>query len=76
MKNDETIVSISYELKLDEINLSTVTKENFTEYYLDKFAIRDNKETKFREEINHKWNDISFAIETISKSEKIFVNFY
>ena len=29
MKNDETIVSISYELKLDEINLSTVTKENF-----------------------------------------------
>lgn len=58
----------------EDLKNKPVTKENFTEYYLDKFAIRDNKETKFREEINHKWNDISFAIETISKSEKIFID--
>ncbi len=58
----------------EDLKNKPVTKENFTEYYLDKFAIRDNQETKFIEEINHKWNDISFAIETISKSEKIFID--
>ncbi|MBE6221259.1 MAG: DUF262 domain-containing protein [Rikenellaceae bacterium] len=58
----------------EDLKNKPVTKENFTEYYLDKFAIRDNQETKFREEINHKWNDIYFAIETISKSEKIFID--
>ena len=58
----------------EDLKNKPVTKENFTEYYLDKFAIRDNQETKFTEEINHKWNDISFAIETISKSEKIFID--
>ncbi|MBR6613643.1 MAG: D-alanyl-D-alanine carboxypeptidase [Clostridia bacterium] len=31
LKNDETITTIAYELKLDETNLSTVTKETFKE---------------------------------------------
>ena len=58
----------------EDLKSKTLTKDIFTDYYLDKFAILDNKETKFKEEVDHKWNDIEHAIETISKSEKVFID--
>lgn len=51
-----------------------LTQEFFTQYYLDKFAILDNKEDRFKEEVDHKWDDIVKSIDTISKSEKIFID--
>lgn len=57
-----------------ELASSPLTQETFTQYYLDKFAVYDNKEVKFKEDVDHKWEDIVFAIEAISKSEKIFID--
>ena len=58
----------------DDLKNKPVTQENFTEYYLDKFAILDKKEVKFKEVVDQRWRDIVFAIETISKSEKVFID--
>ena len=51
-----------------------LTIDFFTQYYLDKFAPYDNKESKFKEEVEHRWNSIVKSIETIAKSEKVFVD--
>ncbi len=51
-----------------------LTQEFFVQYYLDRFVIKDNKENKFKEEVDHKWNDLVKAIATITKSEKVFVD--
>ena len=51
-----------------------LTQEYFVQYYLDKFVINDNKENKFKEDVDHKWNDLVKAIEAIAKSEKVFVD--
>lgn len=58
----------------DDLKNRPITQEAFTEYYLDKFAILDNKEAKFKETVDQKWRDIIFAIETIAKSEKVFID--
>ena len=58
----------------EELNSKPITKESFVEYYLDKFAVRDNLEAKFKEDVDHKWNDLVFAVETILKSEKVFID--
>lgn len=58
----------------EEIKSLSLTQDRFTDYYLEKFAVLDNKETKFKEEVDHRWDDIVFAIETISKSEKVFID--
>lgn len=52
----------------------TLTQEYFVQYYLDKFVIIDNKEDKFKEDVDHKWDDLVKAIATIAKSEKVFVD--
>ena len=50
-----------------------LTQDFFTQYYLESFSLLDdNKEKKFKEEVDHNWADISKAIETIEKSEKVF----
>jgi hypothetical protein len=49
-----------------------LTQELFTQYYIDTFTILDNKEKKFKEDIDHNWDDIVKSIETIAKSEKVF----
>lgn len=51
-----------------------LTKEFFTQYYLDKFAPYDKKEAKFRDEVEHRWDAIIKSVETIAKSEKVFVD--
>lgn len=56
-----------------ERNSQPLTQDFFIQYYLDKFVIQENKEEKFKEDVDHKWNDLSKAIETIAKSEKIFI---
>ena len=58
----------------EDLKGKTLSQECFTEYYLDKFAVLDNKENAFKEEVNHRWEDIVFAIEAISRSEKIFID--
>ena len=52
----------------------SLTQEYFVQYYLDRFVIENNKEKKFREEVEHRWNDLVNSIETIAKSEKVFVD--
>lgn len=58
----------------EELKSKPLTKEIFVEYYLEKFAILDKQEVKFVEDVDHKWRDIVFSIDTISKSEKIFID--
>ena len=58
----------------EELKGRPLTREMFVEYYTDKFAICDNQEKKFAEAVDHRWNDIEFAVETIFKSEKVFID--
>lgn len=58
----------------EELKGRPLTREIFVEYYTDKFAICDNQEKKFAEAVDHRWNDIEFAVETIFKSEKVFID--
>ena len=58
----------------EELKGKELTIERFTEHYLTKFVPFDNKETKFEEEVEHKWDAIVKAIEAITKSEKIFID--
>lgn len=58
----------------EELKGRPLTREMFVEYYIDKFAICDNQEKKFAEAVDHRWNDIEFAVETIFKSEKVFID--
>lgn len=58
----------------EELKGRPLTREMFVEYYTDKFAICDNQDKKFAEAVDHRWNDIEFAVETIFKSEKVFID--
>lgn len=58
----------------EDLKSRSLSQDSFTEYYLDKFAILDNKESRFKEEVDHRWDDLVFAIEAITKSEKIFID--
>lgn len=77
-REDNKIIPAKLRKFLLELNAEKgsqpLTQEFFTEYYLDKYAILDKKENKFKEDVDHKWSDLLKAIETIAKSEKVFID--
>ena len=78
MRNSDYANQVRLRKFLLDLNSERGSKELnidfFTQYYLDKFAPYDKKEGKFKEEVEHRWDSIIKSIETIAKSEKVFVD--